>query len=188
MAVLSFPPDDGEHPMTSHRPRLTIADLQDLMASRVLVFDGAMGTQLQARNLVAADFGGEALLGCNEHLVLTRPDVIADIHRAYFAAGADFVETNTFGGTPLVLDEYALGDKAHAINEAGRPHRPRRGRHLHRPRVRFVAGSMGPTTRTLSVTGGSRSTSWPITTGAGPGPDQRRRRLLLLETSRTPST
>jgi 5-methyltetrahydrofolate--homocysteine methyltransferase len=139
--------------MTRTTSRLTMPDLQDLMASRVLVFDGAMGTQLQARQLVAADFGGEALLGCNEHLVLTRPDVIADIHRAYFDAGADFVETNSFGGTPLVLDEYGLGDKAHAINEAAaRIARDVANTYTDRPR--FVAGSMGPTTRTLSVTGG----------------------------------
>ena len=138
-------------------PRLTTADLRDLMATRVLVFDGAMGTQLQARDLGPADFGGEALAGCNEHLVLTRPDVIADIHRAYFAAGADFVETNSFGATPLVLAEYGLQAKALEINEAAariakevalsfgasEPNHPR-----------FVAGSMGPTTRTISVTGG----------------------------------
>jgi 5-methyltetrahydrofolate--homocysteine methyltransferase len=139
--------------MTHVRPRLTIADLHELMASRVLVFDGAMGTQLQARQLVAADFGGESLLGCNEHLVLTRPDVIADIHRAYFDAGADFVETNSFGGTPLVLDEYGLGDRATAINEAA-ARIARDVAESYRDRPRYVAGSMGPTTRTLSVTGG----------------------------------
>ena len=135
------------------KPRLTATDLRDLLATRIVVFDGAMGTQLQARQLVAADFGGEALLGCNENLVLTRPDVIADIHRAYFTAGADFVETNSFGSTPLVLDEYGLGRRALDLNiAAARIARTVSMEFSDKPR--FVAGSMGPTTRTLSVTGG----------------------------------
>ncbi|HEY1100474.1 MAG TPA: homocysteine S-methyltransferase family protein, partial [Myxococcota bacterium] len=137
----------------SFRPRLTPDDLRDLIASRILVFDGAMGTQLQARNLTAADFGGEAYNGCNEHLVLTRPDVIGDVHRAYYAAGADIVETNSFGSTPLVLDEYALGDKALELNIAA-ARIAREVAETFTDRQRFVAGSMGPTTRTLSVTGG----------------------------------
>ena len=82
--------------------------LEDALATRVLVLDGAMGTMLQQRALTAADFGGAALEGCNENLVRTRPDVVLDIHRAYFEAGSDIVETNTFGGTPIVLAEYGL--------------------------------------------------------------------------------
>ena len=137
----------------SFRPRLTPDDLRDLLASRIIVFDGAMGTQLQARNLTASDFGGEIYNGCNEHLVLTRPNVIGDIHRAYFAAGADIVETNSFGGTPFVLDEYALGSKALELNIAA-ARIAREVSNEFSDRQRFVAGSMGPTTRTLSVTGG----------------------------------
>src|SRR5690349_2209690 len=91
--------------------------LEDILEQRVLVLDGAMGTMLQQRNLTAADFGGPALEGCNENLVRTRPDVVLGIHRAYFAAGADMVETDTFGGTPLVLAEYGLADDAHELNE-----------------------------------------------------------------------
>src|SRR5689334_11746565 len=87
-------------------------------AERILVFDGAMGTQIQARSLTAADFGGAALEGCNENLVLTRPDVIGAIHDAYLAAGADIVETNTFGGTAIVLAEYGLEAQVHEINAA----------------------------------------------------------------------
>src|SRR6202161_4155931 len=82
--------------------------LCELMKDRILVLDGAMGTMLQQCDLTAADFGGPALEGCNENLVKTRPDVVLDIHRKYFEAGADIVETNSFGGTPLVLAEYGL--------------------------------------------------------------------------------
>src|SRR5690242_8436923 len=92
--------------------------LKSLLDERILVLDGAMGTMIQQRDLTAADFGGPALEGCNENLVLTRPDVILDVHRQYYAAGADIVETDTFGGTPLVLNEYALADKCFELNSA----------------------------------------------------------------------
>src|ERR1700739_3928647 len=92
--------------------------LRELRAERILVLDGAMGTMLQQRHLTAADFGGPALEGCNENLVKTRPDVVLDIHREYFRAGADIVETNTFGGTRVVLAEYHLQDQAHELNYA----------------------------------------------------------------------
>src|SRR5260370_28289830 len=82
--------------------------LRELVTERIVVLDGAMGTMLQQRNLTAADFGGVALEGCNENLVRTRPDVVLDIHRKYFEAGSDIVETNSFGSTPLVLAEYGL--------------------------------------------------------------------------------
>jgi 5-methyltetrahydrofolate--homocysteine methyltransferase len=137
----------------SFSPRLTPSALKELLDSRIVVFDGAMGTQLQVRNLSASDFGGEALLGCNEHLVLSRPNVIADVHRAYFDAGADIVETNSFGGTPLVLDEYGLGAQALEMNQAA-ARIAREVAESYTDKPRFVAGSMGPTTRTLSVTGG----------------------------------
>src|SRR5919205_3803195 len=90
--------------------------LEQILAERVLVLDGAMGTMLQQVHLTAEDFGGAALEGCNENLVRTRPDVVLEIHRAYFEAGADMVETDTFGGTPLVLAEYGLQDDAHELN------------------------------------------------------------------------
>ena len=77
----------------------------EALAERILVIDGAMGTQLQACNLTAEDFGGAEYEGCNEHLTLTRPDVIESVHRAYLAAGADIVESNTFGATDIVLAE-----------------------------------------------------------------------------------
>src|ERR1700761_9860053 len=92
--------------------------LEDALTSRILVLDGAMGTMLQRSRLTAADFGGAALEGCNENLVLTRPDVIKAIHRAYFEAGADVVETDRLGSTPIVLAEYGLQAHAHGLNFA----------------------------------------------------------------------
>ena len=124
--------------------------LLDTLDQRILVLDGAMGTMIQQGNLTAADFGGSALEGCNENLVLTRPDVIKDIHRQYFQAGANIVETDTFGGTPLVLAEYGLADKAREINRTA----AKIAREVAADFNGFVAGSIGPTTKAITVTGG----------------------------------
>ncbi len=122
---------------------------------RVLVLDGAMGTAIQQRDLKAADFGGPDLEGCNENLVLTRPDVIRSIHEGYLEAGADIVETNTFGATPLVLAEYNLQDKAAEINlAAARLAREAADKFSSLKKPRWVAGSIGPTTKAITVTGG----------------------------------
>ncbi|HEY6127038.1 MAG TPA: methionine synthase [Candidatus Acidoferrum sp.] len=130
-------------------------ELRELLGQRVLVLDGAMGTMLQQRDLTAADFGGAALEGCNEVLVRTRPDVVLDIHRKYFAAGADIVETNTFGGTPLVLGEYGLQAEAYELNRKAAELARTAASEFAKPgRPRFVAGSMGPTTKAITVTGG----------------------------------
>ena len=126
--------------------------LQEIFNEKIVTLDGAMGTMIQRQNLTAADFGGPELEGCNENLVLTRPDVIARIHAEYLEAGADLIETDTFGATPVVLAEYGLADRAVEIN--------RRAAELARAACtksgpdRFAAGSMGPTTRTITVTGG----------------------------------
>src|ERR1700761_6339712 len=129
--------------------------LEDALTSRILVLDGAMGTMLQQSRLTAADFGGAALEGCNENLVLTRPDVIKAIHRAYFEAGADVVETDSFGSTPIVLAEYGLQAHAHELNFAAARLAREAAEEFSRPgRPRFVAGSMGPTTKAITVTGG----------------------------------
>src|SRR5579863_7249032 len=129
--------------------------LRELMGQRVLVLDGAMGTMLQQRDLSAADFGGATLEGCNEVLVRTRPDVVLDIHRKYFAAGSDILETNTFGGTPLVLAEYGLSAEAYELNKkAAELARQAAGEFAKPGRPKFVAGSMGPTTKAITVTGG----------------------------------
>jgi len=130
--------------------------LEHALQSRILCLDGAMGTAIQARALTADDFGGEAFEGCNEHLNLTRPDVIEGIHRGHLEAGADIVETNTFGSTGLVLAEYPpLHEQAHAITLAAARIARRAADAFSTPeRPRFVAGSMGPTTKAISVTGG----------------------------------
>src|SRR6516225_3319 len=130
-------------------------ELDEILDERVLVLDGAMGTMLQQRGLTAADFGEAALEGCNENLVRTRPDVVLAIHRAYLAAGADLIETNAFGGTRLVLEEYGLGDDAFELNlRAARLARQAAAEFSTTSKPRFVAGAMGPTTKAISVTGG----------------------------------
>jgi 5-methyltetrahydrofolate--homocysteine methyltransferase len=129
--------------------------LRSLLARRILVLDGAMGTVLQTKDLTAADFGGPEYEGCNEHLNLTRPDVVSSVFEAYFDAGADIVETNTFGSTPLVLAEYGLADKAREISRASAALARKVADARSTPgKPRFVAGSMGPTTKTITVTGG----------------------------------
>src|SRR5688500_4573775 len=85
---------------------------------RVLVYDGAMGTNIQRHNLTAEDFGGKELEGCNDYLILKRPDVIQSIHESFLAVGCDVVETCTFQSTPRRLEEWGLGDKVQAVNVA----------------------------------------------------------------------
>jgi len=124
-------------------------NLRAAFSERILVLDGAMGTMIQAADLTAEDFGGATLEGCNEHLNLTRPAVIRDIHTAYFDAGADLVSTNTFGCAPYVLGEYGLSDRAYEISLAA----ARIAREAaDRGGDRFVIGAMGPSTRSISVT------------------------------------
>ncbi len=139
----------------SSRPA-RIENLRKALRSRVLVLDGAMGTAIQAMNLGPKDFGGEVYEGCNEYLIVTKPDAIRSIHSAYAKAGADILETNTFGGTPLVLAEFSLGSEAHLINlRAAQIAREVADEFTTPDRPRFVAGSIGPTTKALSVTGGT---------------------------------
>ena len=129
--------------------------LRNALAERILVLDGAMGTAIQAMDLGADDFGGAALEGCNENLVLTRPAVVRQIHQAYIDAGADLIETDSFGSTRIVLAEYGLQDKAYEISHAAaRIAREAADAASTKERPRFVAGSMGPGTKTISVTGG----------------------------------
>ena len=129
--------------------------LKTLLTQRILVIDGAMGTAIQGQNLGPEDFGGAEYEGCNEYLTVTRPDVISSIHRGYLEAGADIIETNTFGSTSVVLAEYDLAPEARRLNrEAAALAREAADEFSQPDKPRFVAGSMGPTTKTISVTGG----------------------------------
>ena len=132
-----------------------VTQLKSLLRERIIVLDGAMGTAIQGRNLGPADFGGAEFEGCNEYLTLTRPEVIVDIHRSYLEAGADLVETNTFGATSVVLAEYDLAGEARRINRVAAQLAREAAAAVSTPeKPRFVAGAMGPTTKTISVTGG----------------------------------
>ena len=118
---------------------------------RVLIFDGAMGTELMALELGPADFGGERSAGCNEGLVLFRPDVVEAIHRAYLEAGADVLETDSFTGSRLKLDEFGLGDRTIEINRrAAEIARAAADAFSTLERPRFVAGALGPTGMLIS--------------------------------------
>jgi 5-methyltetrahydrofolate--homocysteine methyltransferase len=121
-----------------------------LVKDRVLVYDGAMGTNIQTRNPTLDDYWGKE--NCSEVLVLSRPDIIRDIHADFFRVGCDIVETNTFGGTGLVLGEFELRDKVHEINlKAAQLAREVADQFSTKDRPRFVAGSMGPTTKLPSL-------------------------------------
>ncbi|HGY5538710.1 MAG TPA: methionine synthase [Prochlorococcus sp.] len=114
----------------------------------VLVFDGATGTSLQGLELTADDFGGVALEGCNEHLVLTRPDAVQEVHRLFLEAGCDVIETNSFGAASIVLAEYELEEFAYEINKKSAQLAKEIADKFSTPeQPRFVAGSMGPTTK-----------------------------------------
>ena len=120
---------------------------------RVVIYDGAMGTNIQKRNPTLDDYWGKE--NCSEVLVLSRPDIIRDIHADFFRAGCDIVETNTFGGTSLVLGEFDLRDKVREINiKAAQLAREVAQQFSAKDKPRFVAGSMGPTTKAITVTGG----------------------------------
>jgi 5-methyltetrahydrofolate--homocysteine methyltransferase len=118
----------------------------------VLVFDGATGTSLQQMELTAVDFGGSALEGCNEILVRTRPDVVRAVHKQFLDAGCDVIETNTFGSTSLVLAEYDLENEAFELNrQAALLAREMADQYTTDQHPRYVAGSMGPTTKLPSL-------------------------------------
>src|SRR4051812_35563337 len=116
------------------------------LAKRVLVYDGAMGTNIQLHHPTPEDFGGKSLEGCNDHLVLTRPDIIQSIHESFLAVGCDVVETCTFQSTPHRLREWGLEEKTRDINvQAARLARAACDKYATPDQPRFVAGSIGPT-------------------------------------------
>jgi len=114
----------------------------------VLIFDGAMGTNLQLLGLSPEDFGGPELEGCNESLISTRPDLIAQVHRSFYEVGCDVVESGTFGSSSVVLAEYGLADRAREISRTGAEIAKSVAAEFATPdRPRWVAGSMGPGTK-----------------------------------------
>ena len=122
----------------------------ELLRDRVLVYDGAMGTQIQERNLALSDYWDKE--GCSEILVLSRPEVIREIHEDYLKVGADVVETNTFGATRIVLAEYDLQNKVAEINKAAvKLAKEACAKYSTPEKPRFVAGSIGPTTKLPSL-------------------------------------
>jgi 5-methyltetrahydrofolate--homocysteine methyltransferase len=127
-----------------------MADFLQTVKERVVVYDGAMGTNIQKRNPTLDDYWGKE--NCSEVLVLSRPDIIRDIHADFFRVGCDIVETNTFGGSGIVLGEFDLRDKVHEINlKAAQLAKEVAQQFSTKDRPRFVAGSMGPTTKLPSL-------------------------------------
>jgi len=146
--------------MVSSNPHFTRgATLPALLQQRILIIDGAMGTMIQRYKLTEADYRGERfkdhpkdLKGNNELLQFTRPDVIQQIHEQYLAAGADIIETNTFGATSVAQDDYGLGAYAREMNvAAARLARAACDKYSTLDKPRFVAGALGPTPRTASI-------------------------------------
>src|SRR5215216_6555301 len=122
--------------------RATDSPYLEALENRVLIYDGAMGTSIQRFNLTPEDFGGKSLEGCNDNLVLTRPDVIQSIHESFLAVGCDVVETCTFQSTPRRLEEWGLGDKVRDINiAAAKIARAASDKYSTPDKPRFVAAS-----------------------------------------------
>lgn len=125
---------------------------QEMLREKVLVFDGATGTHLQGQNLTADDFGGEQLNGCNEVLVIAKPSAVENVHRDYMDAGCDVIETNSFGSSSIVLAEYGLAERSYELSFASaRIAREMALAYSQPAHPRFVAGSMGPTTKLPSL-------------------------------------
>jgi len=117
----------------------------DTLRDRIVVFDGAMGTNLQVQNLTLDDFGGLRFEGCNEHLLITRPEAVEKVHAGFLDVGCDVIETNSFNGTPVDFSEYGIGDQAYDMNvKAARLAKRIAGDYSTQEKPRWVAGSMGP--------------------------------------------
>ena len=127
-----------------------MANFLDALKERIVVFDGAMGTNIQVQNLTPDDFGG--LDGCNEYLVITKPEAIEKVHAGFFEVGCDVIETDTFGSTSIVLAEYDIADKAYELNlKAAQLAKRVAADFSTNDKPRWVAGSMGPTTKLPSL-------------------------------------
>src|ERR1700730_7179191 len=124
---------------------LKMANFLDTLKERIVVFDGAMGTNLQVQNLSLEDFGGLRFEGCNENLLVTRPDAVENVHAAFLDVGCDIIETNSFNGTPVDFAEYDIADKAYDMNVLAASLAKRvAADYSTKAKPRWVAGSMGP--------------------------------------------
>src|SRR3954447_25914784 len=122
-----------------------MSNLLETLKERIVVFDGAMGTNLQVQNLTLDDFGGPRFEGCNENLLVTRPDAVENVHAAFLDVGCDVVETNSFKGTPIDFAEYDIADKAYDMNVLAAQLAKRvASDYSTKDKPRWVAGSMGP--------------------------------------------
>ena len=120
-------------------------NLLDAIKERIVVFDGAMGTNIQVQNLTLDDFGGPRFEGCNENLLVTRPDAVENVHTAFLDTGCDVIETNSFNGTPFDFAEYGIADKAYEMNvRAAQLAKRIANDYSTKDKPRWVAGSMGP--------------------------------------------
>src|SRR5262245_13959517 len=129
-----------------------MTDLLSLLDERVLILDGAMGTNIHRHDPTDADWGGQEFMNLCEVVTLTHPEWIHDIHSGFFAAGCDAVETNTFSGSKLVLAEYGLADKCEELTRRGVRIAKDAARAFSTPqRPRFVIGSVGPGTKQPSI-------------------------------------
>src|SRR5687768_4734930 len=122
-----------------------MSNLLDAIKERIVVFDGAMGTNLQVQNLTLDDFGGPRFEGCNENLLVTRPDAVEKVHAGFLDVGCDVIETNSFNGTPVDFAEYGIADQAYDMNvRAARLAKRIASDYSTNAKPRWVAGSMGP--------------------------------------------
>ncbi|MFH0818095.1 MAG: homocysteine S-methyltransferase family protein, partial [Candidatus Micrarchaeota archaeon] len=129
--------------------------LQERLKSRILLLDGAMGTCLMNKGLMPSDYGGSKYEGCNEILSIKHPEIVRSVHEDYLLAGADIIETNTFSGSPISLSEFGLDARSSEINLASaKIAREAADKFSTRKQPRYVAGSIGSTSKSLSVTGG----------------------------------
>src|SRR6266851_10143726 len=130
--------------LTSQRTPKEMTSFLDTLKERIVVFDGAMGTNLQVQNLSLDDFGGLRFEGCNENLLVTRPDAVENVHTAFFDVGCDVIETNSFNGTPVDFAEYDMADQAYDMNVRAASLAKRiASDYSTKEKPRWVAGSMG---------------------------------------------